>query len=110
MIDISLKEGLQKLKARFTGEDVHPDAITQIKQWEEALAKLSEQEKFVELETTKKIKTALKERLKNTIRKRIVESHTPEEKEMMNMLRWLSPNVESEIESIRQAIELELSE
>ena len=115
MIDISITEKLNKIKDKFKGE--HPDALKQIAVWEKTLMNLSLLDDFASHAVTQEIAARIKQKIKDTFRKRAFGTGLSSEDihrldDRLDELKWIlklfRPSYESDIEAITEEIENEL--
>lgn len=116
MIDLGLKEKLEKLKKLYSGPDAHEDARKQIADWEERIRKLSRDQEFFNHASTQEIYAILKDRVKTHIKSRLGKGLTLEDMRLADarqsecewMLSLFNVDYEKELVSLESMIDAEL--
>ena len=109
MLDLRISEKIKKLRERFSDA---PQAISQIAQWENEIARLAQISDFVNLQPVQVITKLLRERIKSILMEKATNGTTDilaaREKELRYVLELFSPKYQSELQSLEQLIDAEL--
>lgn len=114
LIDVGIIEKLTALKNKYLGE--HPDALKQIREWEERVQTLARQKELLENDSVRKIYDDLKKGVKDEMRFRIQKGRTSDELEVSSgkqeSLEWalgmFNLDYQAELDTIESLIDQEL--
>ena len=113
MIDISVKDAIQKLKEKVFGQDYDASARQHVLDWEKQLEVLGREADFQNLAVTRELIKGIKEKLHGLIRSKLttsklsireVDALEVKIQENTYFLKLLTPNIEAEIEQIYKMI------
>lgn len=110
MIDFGIHEKIKKLRDHF--KDADSSTISQITQWENDIARLSQISDFVNLAPVQVITKLLKERIKSIMVEKASKGTNDvldaREKELRYILGLFSPQYQSELSTLESLIDNEL--